>query len=257
MDPVVAGIVEVSVLLREDGLDVRDVPGWETRGSGPMGVVRGLVRHHTGSPPGSSSHASLRVVTHGREGLRNSLSAFYQPRESAGPQLWVVAARTSWHAGRGGWVGDEPGPFRPATSNRTDFGVEVENDGRSEPFGPAQMHVTRRLEFRLAQVFGWQAGLTGCEHGEHAPGRKVDRHGMDGRRERLIVADLMQEDDMAGKAALKLIRIEGGDAVWAVTGSWRELVRSSAVAVAMWGDRWRELVEDVPADSPLAQLPKR
>lgn len=237
------------------GIEVVEVPGWQDRGAGDHVAMRALVRHHTASPRGSGNTASLRVVTHGRKDLRNSLSMWYQPRE--GRVAYLIAAGVSWHAGRGGWPADDP-----ITGNDVAAGDEIENDGRGEPFTADQMYVARAIETEMGREFGWTAGRTGCEHSEHAPGRKVDRFGIDGEAERRHVAALMTSrrhyvqpilyarrgtPDLAAAAWAAQATAGGRGSVSCDLAAVKAAAKAGAAVIAIGG----------PADRDLADVPHR
>lgn len=164
-------LLRVVVRLSARGHTVVEVPGWQTRGSGPM-TTRGRVEHHTVGPP-SGDTPSLRVVTFGRPGLRNSLSRWYVSRSGV---IYLVALRVSWHAGVG-----------VAGTNATLSGTEAENTGVGEPWAPASLAAQAAISEEEAREFGFPAAAV-VEHREHAPGRKIDRTGIDGPAWRARIA---------------------------------------------------------------------
>lgn len=179
--------------LRDHGLPVRAVPGWETRGM-PGLRPRGVVCHHTGAT-GPGTAPSLRIVTNGRPDLRNALCNVHLALDGVPT---VVAARLAWHAGKGG--------YRGLTGNASVLGVEAEGTtGVAMP--DAETEAYERLVAALVDGLRRHDHIADplvCAHHEwraekpdawallHGPG------GMDGFRYRVahITAHPPQEDDM-------------------------------------------------------------
>lgn len=157
------------------GIPIVQVPGWETRGKGAM-TTRGHLEHHTAG--GSGVAASLRVVTFGRAGLRNSLSRWYVDRAATG---YLVALNVSWHAGAG-----------VKGTNVILSGTEGENNGVDEPWSEPMKETMARITAAEAIVFGYSANRV-WEHREHAPRRKIDRTGIDPDQWRARVAEIIEE----------------------------------------------------------------
>ena len=55
----------LSRVLLDAGLKVAEQPGWKTRGRGDVGIVKGIICHHTAGAK-TGNMPSLNVVTHGR-----------------------------------------------------------------------------------------------------------------------------------------------------------------------------------------------
>ena len=86
-------------VLRDAGLNVVEVPGWQTRGHGEMGNLLGVMCHHTaGSRNGDAP--SLNVVRDGRPDVSGPLAQLVLARSGT---YHVVAAGKCWHAGKGAW----------------------------------------------------------------------------------------------------------------------------------------------------------
>lgn len=166
---------EVIALLRSWGFVVEEVPGWERRG---LGAVRVLwaVWHHTAGPQKSGARASLHTVTFGRPGLRNALCNTYTDRDGV---IFMVAARLAYHAGKG-----------IITSNSTSTGHEAENDGVGEVWKDRHYWSQVALAAAESLVFGLDASHH-IDHREHAPGRKIDRTGINSDQFRRDVASFI------------------------------------------------------------------
>lgn len=153
--------------LRSKGLNVVEQPGWQSRGRGPMGAVKGVICHHTGGPAAPSApRASLRTIMDGRSDLPGPLSQLYLDRDGT---FYVVAAGRCNHAGAGAWHGVTAG-------NSNMIGIEAENAGTGkDPWPEVQMNayalgVAAILEHAHAD------SVMAAGHKEYAlpRGRKVD-----------------------------------------------------------------------------------
>lgn len=109
-------------VLRGAGLKVVEHAGWQTRGVGEMGVIRGCMLHHTAGPHNATGTPSLSLVLNGRgppKPLAGPLSQTYLPADGT----WhVLAAGRCNHAGPGAWHGVTAG-------NSSFIGTEAENAG--------------------------------------------------------------------------------------------------------------------------------
>lgn len=152
-------------VLRNRGLKVEEIDGWETRGRGEMTSVRGILIHHTGGPL-KGDRPSLNLVINGRKDLAGPLSQLFLTRAG----VWVViAAGRCNHAGAGAWHGVTAG-------NSSFIGVEAENAGTVDDAWPSvQMDAYQRGCAAILEHLGvdevWVAG-----HREFAlpKGRKID-----------------------------------------------------------------------------------
>src|SRR4051812_23297953 len=105
-------------VLKDAGLKVATVPGWETRGHGDMGNILGVICHHTAGQR-HGNMPSLDVVLNGRPDLSGPLAQLGLGRDGT---YYVVAAGRCYHAGAGIWKG--------ITNGNTNFiGIEAENTG--------------------------------------------------------------------------------------------------------------------------------
>lgn len=159
----------LAAVLRAAGLAVIEVPGWASRGHGPMGPPLGVLMHHTAGPA-TGSFPSLGVVRDGRPGLLGPLANLGLSRDGA----WLtIAAGRAYHAGAGvlPWCPRDRG-------NDFLIGVEAESTGRGD-WTPAQLvsyprgvaALLRYLELPAARAAG---------HKEWAPARKIDPAGWPG-----------------------------------------------------------------------------
>lgn len=171
--------------LRSEGCRVNEVAGWQERGSVAFDP-RGLVVHHTASRRGRNA-PSLDVCIDGRPDLPGPLCHVLIGRDGI---CHVIAAGKANHAGTGGWKG--------LSGNSSVFGIEAENDGLGEPWGPVLLTAFHRASAALAR--GRFAVEMICGHKEWTP-RKIDPAGIDMGEFRASVARLLapqppEEDDM-------------------------------------------------------------
>jgi LysM repeat protein len=152
--------------LRKNGLKVKAVAGWASRGRPFSFSPRAVVFHHTASRRTSGPAPSLGVCVKGRADVPGPLCHLMIGRDGT---VFLVAAGRANHAGLGG-------PFRniPEDSmNSFAIGVEVENDGVGERWSKELLEVCDRvfatLLVGLRRTPSWLIG-----HKEWAPGRKID-----------------------------------------------------------------------------------
>lgn len=109
---------QIKRYLLEQGLDLIEVAGWETRGSENFDP-RGSVNHHTAGPgPRYGNHPTLNVLINGRSDLPGPISNASLSRDD---KVYLIAAGRANHAGAGGWRG--------LSGNSSVWGLEVEHTG--------------------------------------------------------------------------------------------------------------------------------
>lgn len=109
-------------VLRAEGLDVVEYPGWRDRGHGDFEDIRGVMVHHTGSDT-----ATAASIAAGRPDLAGPLSQLHIARDGT---VTVVALGVAWHAGVGMY------PWVPANmGNWHLIGIECANTGTG-PLAP-------------------------------------------------------------------------------------------------------------------------
>lgn len=159
-------LVWMPEVLLEAGLKVALTEAWEMRGHGDVGVIRGVLCHHTAGPR-TGNMPSLGTVRQGRPGLAGPLAQLGLGRDGT---FYVVAAGLAYHAGPGSWQG-------VTTGNTSFIGIEAENTGlpNDQPWPDVQMDAYRRGVAALLGHLGLPA--TACAgHKEFAlpHGRKID-----------------------------------------------------------------------------------
>jgi len=153
-------------VLKDAGLKVAEVSGWKDRGRGDVGVIKGVMCHHTvGSKTGNMP--SLKILTDGRSDLPGPLSQLGLGRDGT---FFVIAAGRANHAGSGEWKGI-------TTGNSSFIGIEGENLGTRDefPWPTVQMDAYRRGVAAILKHIG-QGSQMCCGHKEYAlpEGRKPD-----------------------------------------------------------------------------------
>lgn len=156
-------------VLREAGLNVVEIGGWQDRGHGNFSDVRGVLLHHTAGPA-SGNFPSQNVVVHGRPGLAGPLCNLGLGRDGT---WFIVAAGLAYHAGAGfvSWCGRDNG-------NNHLIGIEAESTGRGDWTAAQHESYPRGVAALLDHVgLGADRALA---HKEWAPGRKPDPAGWPG-----------------------------------------------------------------------------
>ena len=154
-------------VLQDAGLKVAPVDGWETRGSGDMGPVKGVICHHTAGPRGNGNMPSLRTIIDGRPDLPGPLAQLGLGRDGT---FYVIAAGRCNHAGKGEWNGEKAG-------NTNFIGIEAENTGGFDdfPWPAVQLDAYQRGVAAIFKHLNLKADCC-AGHREYAlpSGRKTD-----------------------------------------------------------------------------------
>lgn len=151
--------------LKDWGLVVVEVPGWQTRGSSTFDP-KGHVLHHDVIPdqPGDSDHIPDIIIA-GRSDLPGPLANFWLERDG---DVHLCAAGRANHAGEGSWNGLD--------SNSEVWGTEMNNRGTPDDHWPeVQLDAMARLAACTAEFSGFSVANV-CGHKEWAPTRKIDPH---------------------------------------------------------------------------------
>ena len=136
---------------------------WRNRGRGEMGVVRGVMIHHTAGAR-KYNMPSLDLLMKGRSDLSGPLAQLGLGRDGT---FYIIAAGRANHAGEGKWRGITSG-------NSSFIGIEVENAGtEDDPYPDVQMEALRRGVAAILKHVGAEASMV-CGHKEYAPKRKID-----------------------------------------------------------------------------------
>lgn len=176
-------ILWLAQVLKDAGLTVVEVSGWQTRGRpGAFGPVKGVICHHTAGKRYAENAPSLDLITRGRADLAGPLSQLCLGRDGT---FYVVAAGRCNHAGRGIWQGVTDG-------NRSFIGIEAENDGIGEKWPAVQLDAYKRCVAAILKHVGAKP-IMSVAHREYAlpKGRKIDPTGISMDDFRADVAKLM------------------------------------------------------------------
>lgn len=153
----------VAAELEAQGIPVAFVPGWRSRGRPYSFNPRGVVCHHTATRAYANDYPSLGIVRDGRSDLPGPLSQIGLGRHTG--TVYIIAAGYANHAGGGGWDG--------LTGNGSVWGIEAENDGTGEAWGP---EISRSYIATVAALC--RHGGIGldrvCRHAEWSDGGKID-----------------------------------------------------------------------------------
>jgi peptidoglycan hydrolase-like protein with peptidoglycan-binding domain len=156
----------LATVLKNAGLKVSEVPGWQNRGRPtPMGTVKGVMCHHTATPNAQDRNMpTLNVLTNGRDDLPGPLSQLGLGRDGT---FFIIAAGRCNHAGPGTWQGETNG-------NGSFIGIEAENDGR-QAWPAVQLEAYRQGVAAILTHIGASEQMC-CGHKEFATplGRKND-----------------------------------------------------------------------------------
>lgn len=223
-------LLDLADACRKSGLPVVEVPGWSTRGHGPMQSVSGIVCHHTAtSARATGSYPSLAIVRDGRSDLAGPLSQLGLGRDGV---VYIIAAGKCWHAGP---VND----MRYSNSNA--IGIEAEHDGLGPWWDPAMYDAYVRLVAALQSHYGIAAPPRGHKEVAIPLGVKVDptfdmdrfradvARGTtqeelmvttdDEKKIRAIVREVVREEVRAGIKALLATKVPLSAGVKAINGS--------------------------------------
>jgi peptidoglycan hydrolase-like protein with peptidoglycan-binding domain len=175
-------LIWLAQVLKDAGLKVAPVQGWETRGRAEMGEVMGIICHHTAGPL-KGNMPSLTTLINGTPSLPGPLSQLGIGRDGT---FYLVAAGRCNHAGTGIWKG--------ITSGNTHFiGIEAENTGLPNdfPWPQVQLEAYQRGVAAILQHIGKDVSFCAA-HKEYATpkGRKMDPD-FDMNAFRMAVSDIM------------------------------------------------------------------
>jgi N-acetyl-anhydromuramyl-L-alanine amidase AmpD len=105
-------------VLRAEGVNLVEYPGWRDRGHGDFKDIRGVMVHHTGS-----DDATAASIANGRPDLAGPLAQLHIARDGT---VTIVAVGVAWHAG----IGMYPG-LPTNMGNWHTIGIECANSGTS------------------------------------------------------------------------------------------------------------------------------
>ena len=168
-------------VLSAAGLSVTEETGWQNRGHGDVGTIKGILCHHTAGPS-TGNMPSLQTIINGRPDLAGPLSQLALGRDGT---FYIIAAGKGWHAGQGVWQGVTDG-------NAELIGIEAENTGLpSDPWPEVQMSAYAKGCAAILKHIG-QHSIMCAGHKEYAtPHGRKDDPSFDMDAFRLRVHDLL------------------------------------------------------------------
>jgi hypothetical protein len=154
--------------IRDEGVEVVEVDGWQTRGHGDPDYENGaFVWHHTADGP-NGRVPSLNICINGASYTASGpLCNVVQSRESDVPdKAYVIAAGVSYNAGTGGWNG--------VSRNMRALGLEIEHTGTA-PFPEHRREISLKIAAGCLKAMGRSVDYA-CHHFEwsYPPGSKID-----------------------------------------------------------------------------------
>lgn len=161
-------IGKVAEELTAAGIAVDFKDGWQDRGRPGSFEPQGVVCHHTATKGHDRDYPSLGIVRDGRSDLPGPLAQFGIGRHTG--TVIVIAAGKANHAG--------PGGFNGLSGNSSVWGIEAENDGVGEAWGPEILRSYVALCAALARHTGFGADMV-IAHREWNPVDKIDPTGID------------------------------------------------------------------------------
>ncbi|KZM75739.1 peptidoglycan DD-metalloendopeptidase family protein [Nocardia terpenica] len=155
-------------VLRDEGLNVVEAPGWRDRGQGDFRNIWGVVCHHTGG-----SRTPATEIMYGTDALRGLLSQVHLAQDGT---VTVCGVGVAWHAGLGEWPG-----LPEDDANYYTIGIEAANNG-TEGWPPQQYWayvkvcaaICRRLGYGADHVIAHKE-WAGRKQGKWDPG-SLDMH---------------------------------------------------------------------------------
>lgn len=178
-------------VLRDAGLPIKLVDGWETRGKEPSEWLA-QVNHHTASNRNSGPHPALGIVTHGRGGSAPVPGPLANTLPDRNATIHIVASGAANHAGVAYL------PLRGGISSGVKYwtlGHEIELDGIGEPF-PVNGRLYENVATMNAAIAAYLGHDPATQLFSHAAiarphGRKIDPRPYDLEHARKVVAHKM------------------------------------------------------------------
>lgn len=153
-------------VLRAAKLKVVEEPGWQTRGHGDSGPIRGVLLHHTAGCHHEKPASLVHTLINGRPGLDGPIANLGLEEDGT---YYVIAAGRAYHAG----PGSHPG-VTTDNGNHELVGIEAANTGvPGDVWEDAQMDAYRRGVAAILNHIHQPASFA-IGHKEWAPKRKID-----------------------------------------------------------------------------------
>ncbi len=209
-------LTDLADVLRNAGLRVVEIDGWETRGRPPdKGDFdpQGILQHHTGARDQDVASTmddreyAVWLATVGRPDLPPPLCQISTGRDGT---VYVCAAGRANHAG----VALPSGPMPGGDGNALYLGNENQNTG-TEGWKPAQLAAMVLADAAISRAYAWPADHTRAHWetsttGKWDPGDPDgiplgDKRVMDMDRFRAAVKATIQEDEMSPEQETRLV----------------------------------------------------
>ena len=149
---------------RDWGLQVVELPGWETRGHGAV-YPEVTILHHDAIPARWEAPGPP-IFWEGRPGLPGPITNCTLDSEGV---VGMIAAGLAYHAGLGSWAGFVGG-------NSITWGCEAQNSGTGQVWPAVQIDAYVLWAAATADYFGYGADRA-ARHAEWAGPRKIDAWG--------------------------------------------------------------------------------
>lgn len=164
-------LTDMAQLLRDFGLNVIEVNGWQTRarssggyGDWPLCVMW----HHTASGPNSNGWPDANYIATGD--ANSPISNLYIDRQG---NVFVIAAGATNTNGQGNAIAFSRGTVPKDGMNTRALGVECGNNGVGERWPQPQIDAMFRVSTVMNLWFGNRADDL-ASHNQYAPTRKID-----------------------------------------------------------------------------------
>jgi hypothetical protein len=163
-------LIGMADVLRDAGLNVVEVDGWQHRARGSGGFDSGrpwcVMWHHTASD--TTPENDVNYIVDGSPDA--PIANLYLARDGT---VWVCAGGASNTNGKGGPVAVSRGTIPVDSMNTYAIGVEIANNGVGEPW--PQVQVDAAFAVSLALTAGLDLASTDAlGHVDWSPGRKID-----------------------------------------------------------------------------------
>lgn len=172
----------IKPVLLDWGLNVREVSGWQIRGSSDFNP-RGHVCHHDAIVANWTTPPDILI--HGRSGPDPVPGPLCNFGLQSNGTVWLIAAGRANHAGEGSWQG--------LSGNSTVWGTEANNAGDGlDAWSDAQLEAYYKLCAATCEFSGFSPEKV-CGHKEWTR-RKIDPAGIDMNHFRMKVRSATKED---------------------------------------------------------------
>lgn len=141
-------LTDLAAAVRKSGLNVVEIPGWQTRTRPGTFAPSGVLVHHTGGDSDTRAYVDWMTLT-GRSDLPAPLCQLALSRNGT---VYVCAAGRSNHGG----VAKATGPMPSGDANALYIGIEAMNNG-SEGWTASQYAAYVALCAALCEHYGWGA----------------------------------------------------------------------------------------------------